>query len=95
MSRAQLQDGQFKPMASGGKDDHTAASANSPLEAATGGAAAAGAASEGTFFDKFVGKGVTWVDLETRFGGDPEELPLLRKLTNQVCPHTHAHTRSR
>jgi hypothetical protein len=39
---------------------------------------------EYTFFDKFVAKGVTWIDLETHFGGDPDHLPLLRKLTKQV-----------
>ena len=37
-------------------------------------------------FERFVAKGVTWVDLETHFGGDPDHLPLLRKLTQQVKP---------
>lgn len=44
---------------------------------------------ECSFFDKFVAKGVTWIDLETRFGGDPDHLPLLRKLTKQVIIRVH------
>ena len=38
----------------------------------------------GSFFDQFVARGATWADLETHFGGDPDRLPLLKKLTTQV-----------